>query len=68
MQIIAALYVTKNPSVRPERFGKDLVKDDPFCVRLVSDDRLLDIAEQVSVRISPCLLLTRLSIIVRRML
>jgi phytanoyl-CoA hydroxylase len=38
--------ITKNPGVRPERLGKDFVKDDPFWVRLVSDDRLLDIAEQ----------------------
>lgn len=38
--------IAKYPGVRPERLGKDYVKDDAFWVRLVSDDRLLDIAEQ----------------------
>jgi ectoine hydroxylase-related dioxygenase (phytanoyl-CoA dioxygenase family) len=38
--------MAKYPGVRPERLGKDYVRDDPFWVRLVSDDRLLDIAEQ----------------------
>jgi ectoine hydroxylase-related dioxygenase (phytanoyl-CoA dioxygenase family) len=36
----------KHPDLRPENLGHWLVKDDPFWVRLVSDDRLLDIAEQ----------------------
>ncbi|HVF74459.1 MAG TPA: phytanoyl-CoA dioxygenase family protein [Acidimicrobiales bacterium] len=35
----------RNPDVRPEHLGQWLVKEDPFWVRLVSDDRLLDIAE-----------------------
>lgn len=35
----------QNPGVRPEKFGYKLIVDDPFWVRLVSDDRLLDIAE-----------------------
>ncbi len=36
------------PTIRPEAFsGNELnMKDDPFWVRLISDDRLLDIAEQ----------------------
>jgi len=36
----------KNPHLRPERLNYTLVQNDPFWVRLVSDDRLLDIAEQ----------------------
>lgn len=36
----------KNPATRPEQLHHFLMQDDPFWVRLVSDDRLLDIAEQ----------------------
>jgi phytanoyl-CoA hydroxylase len=36
----------KNPELRPENLGHWLVRTDPFWVRLVSDDRLLDIAAQ----------------------
>jgi ectoine hydroxylase-related dioxygenase (phytanoyl-CoA dioxygenase family) len=36
----------RHPDVRPENLGTNLVKGDPFWVRLVGDDRLLDIAEQ----------------------
>ncbi len=36
----------KNPGLRPELLDHYLMTDDPFWVRLVSDDRLLDIAEQ----------------------
>jgi len=36
----------KHPDLRPENLGHWLVKEDPFWLRLVSDDRLLDIAEQ----------------------
>lgn len=36
----------KNPTLRPENLGHTLVADDPFWVRLISDPRLLDIAEQ----------------------
>ncbi|MFD0617842.1 phytanoyl-CoA dioxygenase family protein [Paenibacillus sp. GCM10027629] len=36
----------KHPELRPEQFHAGLVKNDPFWLRLVSDDRLLDIAEQ----------------------
>ncbi|MBB5791252.1 phytanoyl-CoA dioxygenase family protein [Jiangella mangrovi] len=36
----------RHPDVRPEQLGHKYVKDDPFWIRLVSDDRLLDIAEQ----------------------
>lgn len=35
----------KYPHLRGEQLGHTLVADDPFWVRLVSDDRLLDIAE-----------------------
>jgi phytanoyl-CoA hydroxylase len=35
----------KNPGVRPEQLHHTLMANDPFWVRLVSDDRLLDIAE-----------------------
>lgn len=37
--------VEQNPDVRPERLGNRFVGKDPFWVRLVSDPRLLDIAE-----------------------
>jgi phytanoyl-CoA hydroxylase len=36
----------RHPDVRPEQLGHTLMTDDPFWVRLISDDRLLDIAEQ----------------------
>ena len=35
----------QHPDLRPEQLGHQLVADDPFWVRLISDDRLLDIAE-----------------------
>jgi ectoine hydroxylase-related dioxygenase (phytanoyl-CoA dioxygenase family) len=35
----------QNPGIRPEQLHNDLMTDDPFWVRLVADDRLLDIAE-----------------------
>ena len=38
--------IDQNPHLRPENLGHTLVPDDPFWLRLVSDDRLLDIAEQ----------------------
>jgi ectoine hydroxylase-related dioxygenase (phytanoyl-CoA dioxygenase family) len=41
-----AWLLEKHPDMRPEHLGHTLVKDDPFWVRLVGDDRLLDIAEQ----------------------
>jgi ectoine hydroxylase-related dioxygenase (phytanoyl-CoA dioxygenase family) len=34
-----------NPGIRPEQLHHTLMTDDPFWVRLVSDERLLDIAE-----------------------
>lgn len=37
--------IEKNPNLRPEALHNDLVKNDPFWLRLVSDKRLLDIAE-----------------------
>jgi ectoine hydroxylase-related dioxygenase (phytanoyl-CoA dioxygenase family) len=36
----------KHPEVRPEQLHHYFMTDDPFWVRLISDDRLLDIAEQ----------------------
>jgi ectoine hydroxylase-related dioxygenase (phytanoyl-CoA dioxygenase family) len=36
----------RHPDLSSEELGTRLVKDDPFWVRLVSDDRLLDVAEQ----------------------
>lgn len=36
----------KNPGVRPEHLHAHLAWNDPFWIRLVSDDRLLDIAQQ----------------------
>ncbi len=35
----------KHPGIRGENLHHELVKNDPFWLRLVSDDRLLDIAE-----------------------
>lgn len=35
-----------NPERRPEHLVQDLVAHDPFWVRLISDDRLLDIAQE----------------------
>ena len=35
----------KFPGTRPEQLGHSLMTHDPFWVRLISDDRLLDIAE-----------------------
>lgn len=37
--------IRKNPGLRPENLHTNLLHDDPFWLRLVSDDRLLDIAE-----------------------
>jgi phytanoyl-CoA hydroxylase len=36
----------KNPHLRAEQLGHTLMTHDPFWVRLVSDDRLLDVAAQ----------------------
>lgn len=36
----------RHPDVRPEKLGHTYMRDDPFWLRLVSDDRLLDIAEK----------------------
>ncbi len=36
----------KNPGTRPEQLHHSLMTDDPFWVRLVSDPRLLDVAER----------------------
>ncbi len=35
----------RHPNLRPEQLGHTLVANDPFWLRLVSDDRLLNIAE-----------------------
>ena len=37
--------IRNNPDLRPEKLYHTLMKDDPFWVRLISDERLLDIAE-----------------------
>src|SRR5258708_35107286 len=34
----------RHPDLRPEQLGTELVAGDPFWVRLVGDDRLLDVA------------------------
>ena len=36
----------KNSGLRPEQLGNNLMSNDAFWVRLVGDDRLLDVAEQ----------------------
>lgn len=36
----------QHPELRPEQLGHTLMTHDPFWVRLISDDRLLDIVEQ----------------------
>jgi ectoine hydroxylase-related dioxygenase (phytanoyl-CoA dioxygenase family) len=36
----------RNPDLRPENLHHQLVAQDPFWVRLISDERLLDIAEE----------------------
>ena len=36
----------KNPRLRAEQLGHTLMTDDPFWVRLVGDERLLDVAQQ----------------------
>jgi hypothetical protein len=41
-----AWLLQKHPDTRPEQLHHFLMTDDPFWVRLISDDRLLDIAEQ----------------------
>src|SRR5690349_9903160 len=38
--------LARNPGLRPEQLHNNLMTDDPFWVRLVSDPRLLDVAEQ----------------------
>lgn len=38
--------IKKYPGVRPENLGHIYMADDPFWVRLISDSRMLDIAEQ----------------------
>jgi phytanoyl-CoA hydroxylase len=38
--------LVRNPTLRPEQLWHTLMTNDPFWVRLISDDRLLDIAEQ----------------------
>ncbi len=38
--------IARHPELRPEQFHAHLAKDDPFWIRLVSDERLLDIAQE----------------------
>lgn len=35
----------QHPEVRPEQLGHTFLRDDPFWVRLIGDERLLDLAE-----------------------
>jgi hypothetical protein len=35
----------QHPDVRPEQLGHVFLRDDPFWIRLISDDRLVDIAQ-----------------------
>lgn len=37
--------INKNPDLRPEQLHTNLIHNDPFWLRLVSDDRMLDIAQ-----------------------
>ncbi|HEY2671291.1 MAG TPA: phytanoyl-CoA dioxygenase family protein [Rugosimonospora sp.] len=37
---------SRHPGVRPEQLGHMFLRDDPFWIRLVSDDRLVDIAQR----------------------
>ncbi|HYE08177.1 MAG TPA: phytanoyl-CoA dioxygenase family protein [Planctomycetota bacterium] len=41
-----AWLTRRHPDVRPEHLGHTLVGSDPFWVRLISDPRLLDVAQQ----------------------
>ena len=36
----------RHPGIRPEQLHNNLMQDDPFWVRLVADQRLLDVAER----------------------
>jgi ectoine hydroxylase-related dioxygenase (phytanoyl-CoA dioxygenase family) len=38
--------IQNNPGLRPELLGHTLIANDPFWVRLIGDDRLLDVAEE----------------------
>lgn len=38
--------IRQHPGTRPEQFHAEMAKQDPFWIRLVSDDRLVDIASQ----------------------
>jgi ectoine hydroxylase-related dioxygenase (phytanoyl-CoA dioxygenase family) len=40
-----AWLANRHPGVRPEQLGHVYLRDDPFWIRLVSDDRLVDIAQ-----------------------
>ncbi|MCA1597330.1 MAG: phytanoyl-CoA dioxygenase family protein, partial [Chloroflexi bacterium] len=41
-----AWLMRQHPELRPENLGHTLVGSDPFWVRLIGDDRLLDVAQQ----------------------
>ncbi|HUY62055.1 MAG TPA: phytanoyl-CoA dioxygenase family protein [Candidatus Dormibacteraeota bacterium] len=38
--------MARHPGTRPEQLGHTLMREDPFWVRLVGDERLLDVAQQ----------------------
>lgn len=40
-----AWLLERNPGKRPEHLHHELMQDDPFWVRLVADDRMLDVVE-----------------------
>lgn len=41
-----AWLLSMNPGLRPEQLHTSLMRDDAFWVRLISDDRLLDVAQE----------------------
>ena len=55
--------IDKHPDLRTERLGHWLVADDPFWLRLIGDDRLLDVAEQL---IGPDIALFAAAYVVKR--
>lgn len=38
--------IKRHPGVRPEQFHAEMAREDPFWIRLVSDERLVDIAAE----------------------
>ena len=44
----------RHPDVRPEQFHHRLIVDDPFWIRLCTDDRLIDLIEPSASRARSC--------------